>query len=157
MTPDVVTLAILPTDFSATQRLPSGPTTMPSAPAGWLGIANSVTTPVVVIRATLPTVISVNQRLPSGPVTICTAPDPAVGIENSVTLPDVDIRPIWLLVAAVNQMLPSGPLVMPVGPLPAASGNSVIVAASASVAGASARATARPIVERRLDLLSKGR
>ena len=53
---------------SVNQRLPSGPTVMPSGVAFAVGIGNSATSvPVVVTLPILLPLYSVNQRLPSGP------------------------------------------------------------------------------------------
>ena len=102
--PDAVIRAIVLRP--ATQRLPSGPTTIEPAP-GREG--NSVMTPAVVSRAILLTLDSANQRLRSGPTKILEGPLRAVGIGNSVIIPAVVIRPIWLAPDSMNQRLPSGP------------------------------------------------
>src|ERR1700736_6344178 len=96
------------------QKLPSGPTMMPSGAVFWSGVWNVVITPPVVIlpnpdaghsgfrqsnQSLMPTPGSVNQRLPSGPAMIFSAhswvwSQVLYGTGNSVYAPLVDMRPM---------------------------------------------------------------
>ena len=67
MVPSVAMRPILWPLFSTNQRLPSGPSVMPSGEAAAVGTGNSVKTPAGVMRPILFLPCSVNQRLPSGP------------------------------------------------------------------------------------------
>jgi len=82
---------ILSASSSANQRLPSGPTAIPSV---WLvedTTLNSVTVPVGVMRQTLPVPL-VNHRLPSGAAAM-SAGSPAMERGNSVIVPVRVMRP----------------------------------------------------------------
>src|SRR5581483_3682053 len=114
-TPAGVMRAIWFAWFSANQRLPSGPETIPTGQAPVVGVVNWVIRPAVVMRPILLAFCSANQRFPSGPRVITAGPDDAVGTENSVTTPAGVIRPILLAFNSVNQRFPSGPAVMPCG------------------------------------------
>ncbi len=113
--------------FSTNQRLPSGPVTMPFAPAFAVPMGNSVMTPAVVMRPTLLPCFSVNQRWPSGPTVMPVGWLLAFGSGNSVKSPAVVMRPILFPELSVNQSAPSGPATIPSGAADAVGiGNSVM-------------------------------